>query len=88
MDFVTRRHENYRELVRVGVMCGALRSFGRMVARWELECQIVGDISKDEAKRAVERYVRTEWEGQDFQYFTTPQSKPGKFKVRFTSWVL
>jgi len=88
MDFVTARHSDYRELVQSGVMCGRLDSLQGYNGRWQLECFIIMDLTRDEAKRLVEMYCRAQWHGQDFSYFTKPQCKPGQFFVRFTSWEL
>jgi len=88
MDYLTKRHSDYRELVQSGVMCGRLNSIQGYGGRWQLECMIVMDLTRDEAKRLVEMYCRTQWSAQDFSYFTTPKAKPGQFFVRFTSWAL
>jgi hypothetical protein len=88
MDYLTRRAVSYRDLVAHGVMCGKLNNLLDRPQRWQLECQIVGNITKDEAKRAVENYCRREWDATDFSYFTTAGAKSGSFRVRFTSFAL
>ncbi len=88
MDYVTRRHSDYRELVQSGVMCGQLNSLQGRPGRWQLECQITMDLTRDEAKRLVEMYCRAQWQASDFSYFTKPGIAGHKFFVRFISWAL
>jgi len=88
MDYVTARHSDYRELVQSGVRCGRLNSVLNSNNRWELECFIVADLRREEAKRLVEMYIHAQWEGCCFSYFTRTNAKQGQFFVRFTSFAL
>ncbi len=88
MDYLTRRHTHYQELVALGVICGRLtRKFGTET-RWTLECTIVGDVSKADAKQYVESYCKSQWEAQNFSYTTKLGAPQNKFSVTFTSWAL
>lgn len=88
MDYVTKRHESYRELVRSGIRCGTLQSRNRGAGRWQLECVMMSDMTNDYAKEKVMQYIRDQWQGSEFSWFRKHGDNYHRFYCVFTSFAL
>jgi len=88
MDYLTRRHSDYMELVRNGVSCGKLVQCRAGVNLWDLEVIYDRGVHKETAKRLVRLYVESQWGGFDISYYINKNLPHGHFMCRFHSQAL
>lgn len=89
MDYVVRRHAEYRELVSSGVRCGKLHSGLTAKNRWHVQC-FMDDLLTDRptAKIMVEAFVRSQWDATLVSFYVKQGAKRGEFWCMFSSFAL